>query len=215
MGHWTPRYAVNRAKWWWYERNNMDRPWLTPESAEILAGLILPGDIGIEWGSGRSTVWFARRMKRLTSMEDNQEWYEKVKATLARERVENADYHYAPPPGDGAVARDSDYVKIAESFADSSVGFALVDGSAREYCAQAIIPKIAPGGVMVIDNANWYFDHPTHSPASRYRLGHLNADWTKVAEMLGGWRAIWTSSGVTDTAIWIRPGHAVNHGAGS
>ena len=64
IGHWTPRYVVNRVAWFVYERRNMDKPWLTPRAVELLSELILPTDTGIEWGSGRSTAWFAKRLKQ-------------------------------------------------------------------------------------------------------------------------------------------------------
>jgi predicted O-methyltransferase YrrM len=208
IGHWTPRYVVNRVAWFFYERRNMDKPWLAPRAIELLAELLLPSDTGIEWGSGRSTAWFARRVKHLTSIEDNREWYDTVRKQLAEQQLTNVTYHFASRPPEADSARDSDYVKLSSSIPDSSLGFALVDGYAREYCAEAVIPKIAPGGLLVIDNANWYFDHPTHSPASRVGKGPKNERWAAVAQTLSQWRVIWTTQGVTDTAIWIRPAGA-------
>ena len=205
IGHWTPRYVVNRVAWFVYERRNMDKPWLTPRAVELLSELILPTDTGIEWGSGRSTAWFAKRLKHLTSIEDNREWYDIVSKRLAEQKLSNVTYHFAPTPAEDDSARNSEYVKHCSSFADKSLGFALVDGMAREYCAEAAIPKIAPGGLLVIDNANWFFDHPTHSPSSRVGNGPKNQPWAEVWKTLSRWRMIWTTQGVSDTGIWIRP----------
>src|SRR5258705_6754658 len=207
FGHWTPRYVLNRVRWFFYERRNMDKPWLTQRSIELLSELLLPSDVGIEWGSGRSTTWFARRLKHLTSIEDNKEWYDIVSKRLAEEKLTNVSYHHAPPPGADDNARRSEYVTLCSSIADSSLGFALVDGSAREYCAEAVIPKIAPGGLLVVDNANWFFDHPTHSPTSRVGQGPQNERWAAVGRTLSNWRMIWTTQGVSDTGIWIQPGN--------
>lgn len=206
IGHWTPRYVVDRVVWELYQRQDMDRPWLTPRSTELLSTLLLPGDIGLEWGSGRSTSWFAARLGHLTSVEDSEEWYARVQRRLADRGVDNVNYRYAPSPPDSEDARKSEYVAIAASFSDASLGFVLVDGSAREYCVEAVLAKVALGGVLVIDNANWYLDHPTHSPASRVGRGPQNDVWAALAQSLSRWRLIWTSQGVTDTAIYIRPG---------
>jgi predicted O-methyltransferase YrrM len=208
IGHWTPRYVVNRVAWFMYERRNMDKPWLTPGATELLAELLLPSDTGLEWGSGRSTVWFAKRLKHLTSIEDNREWYKTVTKRLSEQNVTNVSYHHAPAPPEGEGARQSPYVAICSSVPDRSLGFALVDGSAREYCTTAVIPKIAPGGLLVIDNANWFFDHPTHSPGSRMGKGPKNATWAEAAATLSNWRSIWTTQGISDTGIWIRPASA-------
>jgi len=205
IGHWTPRYVVNRVAWFFYERRNMDKPWLTPRATELLSELLLPSDVGIEWGSGRSTAWFAKRLKHLTSIEDNREWYDIVTKQLAQQGVNNVSYKYASPPKEDESARSSEYVTLCSSMPDRSLGFALVDGSAREYCADAVIPKIAPGGILVIDNANWFFDHPTHSPTSRVGKGAKDEKWAALAQILSKWRLIWTTQGISDTAIWIRP----------
>lgn len=208
MGHWTPRYVVNRMAWFMYERRNMDKPWLTPRATELLMELLLPSDTGLEWGSGRSTAWFAKRLKHLTSIEDNAQWYETVRKQLAERNLTNVTYHHAPTPPEGEGARNSPYVTLSASIPDRSLGLALVDGTAREYCTAAIIPKVAPGGLLVIDNANWFFDHPTHSPTSRVGKGPLNEAWAQAADTLATWRLIWTTQGISDTAIWIRPASA-------
>jgi predicted O-methyltransferase YrrM len=189
---------------WLYERQNQDKPWLTGEATKLLSSLLRPDDVGLEWGSGRSTVWFAKRVKHLTSMEDDAAWYEMVRERLAQAKLDNVTYMLS-----NTVSPDpatSEYVRIADRFADGSLGFALVDGNiSRDLCAEAAIPKIAPGGLLVIDNANWYLDHPTHSPNARYGKGPLNETWKRVQNKLTNWRMIWTSTGCSDTAIWIRP----------
>lgn len=205
LRHWTLRYIANRIAWYFYERRNMDKPWLTPRSTEILSTLLLPTDLGVEWGSGRSTLWLAGRLNHLTSIEDSKDWYSRIKQRLSNEDITNVTYHYAPPPPENREALASEYIALGCAFPDDSLGLALVDGSAREYCAEAIIPKIAPAGVLVVDNANWYLDHPTHSPYSRVGRGPANEAWSQLDETLSQWRLIWTSNGVWDTAIYIKP----------
>jgi predicted O-methyltransferase YrrM len=204
FGHWTPRYVVNRSRLWWYERRNPEAPWLTPEANRLLAGLVAPTATGVEWGSGRSTAWLAKRLSRLVSVESQPEWHGRVAIALARgpnahveQRLESLEPRADPTR--------SPYVCVALEIADGSLGFALVDGEYRDYCALAVLPKLAPGALLVLDNANWYLDRPTHSPASRTGLGPLNERWAEFERQVRGWPQIWTSSGVTDTAIWTRP----------
>ena len=200
--HWTPRYIIDKLRWYAYERKHLDTPWLTPQANEILATVLLRTDVGIEWGSGRSTAWFGKRLKHLTSIEHNVQWYDRVKAQLAQMGAGNVTYlQKSLLDGQG----NSPYVQIAHDFVDGSLNFALVDGELRRECLSAIIPKIARGGLLVLDNANWYIDHPSRSPDSRSGKGHLDADWAAVVASLSNWRMIWTSSGVTDTALWFRP----------
>jgi hypothetical protein len=100
----------------------------------------------------------------------------------------------------------SPYVRVCDRFAEGSVGFALVDGHLRDYCATAVVPKMATGGLLVVDNVNLYVDWETRAPNSRFGKGHATAEWGRFVEMVKGWRVIWTSNGVWDTAMWIRPG---------
>jgi predicted O-methyltransferase YrrM len=101
-----------------------------------------------------------------------------------------------------------EYARAIEPFEGGALDFVLVDGIRREECARAALSKIAPGGLLVIDNANWFLPSRSRSPNSRRPRGadaHASPIWREVAEALEGWRRIWTSNGVTDTAIWIRP----------
>ena len=70
----------------------------------------------------------------------------------------------------------------------------------------AVVPKMAPGGVLVLDNANLYVDYRTRSPNSRYGRGHAGAEWTRFMDLVAAWRMVWTSNGVWDTAMWIKAG---------
>jgi len=204
LAHITPRYVVDRVRFEAYQGRNLDKPWLTPAANEILASLLLPKDIGLEWGSGRSTKWFAKRLKHLTSVEHEGRWYERVSRELAQAGITNVDYRLLSlAPGQRGV--HSDYVHVSDEFEDGSLGFVLVDGRAREHCANSIVPKLAPGGVLVLDNANWFIDHPTRAPNSRAGKGAASPGWAAFVQRVAGWRHIWTSCGVSDTAIWIRP----------
>ncbi|MCK5642361.1 MAG: hypothetical protein KAJ19_16255 [Gammaproteobacteria bacterium] len=58
-------YALLRRQIW--IRMHPDVPWLTRQAVEILEDWLKPGYVGLEWGSGRSTLWFARRVSHLTS----------------------------------------------------------------------------------------------------------------------------------------------------
>ena len=69
--HWTFRYLIDRTELLLYERRHPDLPWLTREAVDFLASWLQPSDHGLEWGSGRSTVWLAQRVSRLVSIEHN------------------------------------------------------------------------------------------------------------------------------------------------
>jgi hypothetical protein len=62
-------------------------------------------------------------------------------------------------------------------------------------------PWLAPEAV------NRYLPSNSRSPNSRTpTLGTNGQIWGEVARDLGRWRCIWTSSGVSDTKIYVKPG---------
>jgi len=181
----------------------MDKPWLTPRAVELLDGLLRREDNAIEWGSGRSTCWLAARVGKLISVEADGQWFDRVKLMLAERNIRNVDYRHCPVPDE--EERESDYTRVSDELPDRSLGFALVDGAARGTCACNVLPKLQSGAVMVIDNINWYLDYPTRSPGSRTGKGPRDATWARFISETAGWRRIMTSSGVSDTGIWIKP----------
>jgi predicted O-methyltransferase YrrM len=206
IAHRTPRYIYHRIRQMLYERSHRDDPWLTPAAIRLLESLLRPADRGAEFGSGRSTIWFAERVAALTSVEHDEQWYEAISAKLKERRLANVDYILARPDQPVELGDQSTYARTALGFPDAGLDFALVDGHYRDYSAKFILPKIKSGGILIIDNVNWYLPSESRAPNSRTRaLGPNGKIWAEVAGELAQWRSIWTSSGVWDTAMFIRP----------
>jgi predicted O-methyltransferase YrrM len=201
----TPGYIYSRVRDLLYQRTHPADPWLTPAAIGLLATLLHPTDRGAEFGSGRSTLWFAARVAALTSVETNTRWHEKVTSQLKDRGVDNVEYILIPedqPMENG----DGPYARTALAFPDASLDFALVDSYYRDYTAKFIMPKIKPGGILIIDNINWHLPCQSKAPGTRpAELGPATSTWAEIGRELAGWRTIWTSNGVWDTAIFFRP----------
>jgi predicted O-methyltransferase YrrM len=205
--HWTPRYIIDRLAEKLYRRMHPNLPWLTPQANHILANVLKPSYTGLEFGSGRSTVWFAAHLSFLTSIEHNPQWYCKVSDMLAERRIKNVRYHLQEKEdGDLTEAPDSAYVRAAAEFEDGSLDFVLVDGIYRGSCAYAVVDKVKSGGMIVIDNVNWYLPCTSRAPNSRRSVdGAANEYWAKFFELTQAWRVDWSSNGISDTAIFWKP----------
>lgn len=207
--HWTPRYIRARAQLALYQRAHPDAPWLTPEAIQLLDSMLRPSDIGVEFGSGRSTVWLARRCAHLTSVEHDEAWYAKVSGTLADQGIAEVDYQYHPLDQTDATGARSAYAQVVHSSGDESIDFALVDGVYRDRVTLSLLPKIKPGGMLIIDDVHRYLPSSTTSPvALRPSAAPASPEWGQAAAALAGWRRIWTSSGVSDTAIFVKASDA-------
>lgn len=210
--HWTPRYLTDRLAEFRYQKRNPDLPWLTKDANSILETYLHSDDVGVEFGSGRSTIWLATHVKHLTSIEHDHQWHSLVRTNLALHCIENVTYHHEASNTSPFTADRSGYVRILDKFDEESLDFALVDGVYRDHCCNEVIDKLRPGGCLILDNANRYIPHETRSPHSQpIHLGPSGPVWREVSNRLSTWRFIWTSSGVTDTAFFFKPGN--NHGA--
>jgi predicted O-methyltransferase YrrM len=214
ISHWTPRYIQARTRQVLYQKAHPDAPWLTPHAIRLLTTMLRPSDIGAEFGSGRSTLWLARRCAHLISVEHDQVWHAKVAGMIARQGIQHVDYQCHPADAPEAAGDRSAYAQVARSVDDGSLDFALVDGAYRGHVALFLLPKIKPGGMLIIDNVNWYLPSPGSCPNSmRSSLPSASSAWVDVAAILGGWRRIWTSNGVWETAIFINaPGASDSRG---
>src|SRR5678815_5277967 len=94
--HITPRYIINRTRDWVYRKMNPGLPWLTQDAIKFLGTWLKPDMHGLELGSGRSTLWFAKRVKSLISVESDKGWFNRVQKQLNALSMVNVDYIYAP-----------------------------------------------------------------------------------------------------------------------
>jgi predicted O-methyltransferase YrrM len=165
---------------------------------EILKNWLKSGDRGIEWGSGRSTIWFAERVGSLVSVEHNPDWYMRVSAEISRKGLNNVDYNLCED--------ENSYSSFADRFPPESFDFCLVDGVARDRCALAALSLVKSGGIVVVDNYNYYLPTGSSSPHSRKAgEGAYTAEWTDFWKQVEDWRHVWTTNGVFDTALWVKP----------
>jgi len=200
--HWTARYVLDRSRNILSNLAHRDWPWLTPAAVEMLKQRLRPRDSVFEWGAGRSTLWLARRVRLVTSIEHDLLWFDRVQAQARRHRLTNVSLKLIPesgrPPG------TAPYVSPIYQYA--AFDLILVDGLHRPHCALAALTRIKPGGMIVVDNANWYLPSSSRSPASRTPdQGPASQEWAAFERQVAGWRLCWTDNGVTDTAIWFAP----------
>lgn len=199
--HWTPRYIWDRTSLWAYERANPDSPWLVRSMIDVLSTWLHPQDEGLEFGSGRSTVWLAKRVKFLTSIEHDKNWYEKVDGRISN-RFTNINL----------ILKENKegYISTIDFLTEESLDFCLIDGVYRDICTLRCLDKIKSGGILIIDNINRYIPNYSkrrgRAPNSRLpEDGYATHAWSEVGTLIRDWRYIWMTDGITDTALWVKP----------
>ena len=134
-----------------------ETPWLGFRAIRRIDHLLQPHWRLLEFGSGMSTVWFARRVSHIVSVETNFEWQARVNALLDHRGLsQRVEQRLVPKSLEGLSAtlpRDFDFV--------------LVDGETRDVAAELAVAAVKPGGYIYLDNSDVpWADHM----AARQRL---------------------------------------------
>lgn len=162
FSHWTPIYIYNRIKYSLYKKRYPSHPWLTQTSIQVLDSWLKPIDIGFEWGCGRSTLWFAKKVDHLTSIEHDELWYSRVNEILSAKQILNVRLLLRSKSG----GQSSDYVQAIGHIPDNSLDFILVDGRQRMLCLHASLEKLRPGGLLALDNAEMHMKSSSSAPGA-------------------------------------------------
>lgn len=120
----------------------------------------------LEWGSGGSTIWFARRVAEVYSIEHDPEYAHIVTGAAEYWGLENIHLIFvSPEEGDlsGFESRHSDYhgynfekyVKAPWQFSGSNdFDLIMVDGRARAACLKAALPRLKDQALLVLDDCD-------------------------------------------------------------
>ena len=207
--HWSRRYIRSRTLVGLDQLLHPRAPWLVRGARRWLESELRSSFVGIEWGSGRSTRWLARRVKRVVSIETNPNWYQRVTHRLQQSRLNNVDYVLVPIPyqegfpGEKCVvANRQAYGEAYGAIPDGTLDFAFVDGCHRALCVGLAIDLLKPGGILVLDNSNRFL--PTDSRVPERYATPRDDDWLRLSESLRQWRKLVFADGVTETSVWIK-----------
>jgi len=99
----------------------------------------------LEFGSGMSTLWYAKRASRVFSVESDKIWHEKISSLIAGENLNNVDLHYA---------EDSSGYTGFMSDSQEKFDLIMIDGLHRSLCADNAIKMLGPGGMLYLDNSD-------------------------------------------------------------
>jgi hypothetical protein len=116
-------------------------PWISYDAQRLLARFLTRESEVLEFGSGMSTLWYARKAGHVTSIEDSRDWYAGMERRLGG--LGNVDYHFAGHP--------AAYVSEAP---DKLYDLIMIDGSWRDRCAEFAIAHLKPGGTIYLDNSD-------------------------------------------------------------
>jgi len=126
------------------DSKNNPLPWLTYPSIEYLRNLDLTNETIFELGSGFSTLWFAKRSKKVFSVETDELWYNKIVGELSS--FDNVEID---------LVNENHGNEIFKGIEESDLIF--IDGLDREDALDYIIKNIDISKIkcIVVDNSEW------------------------------------------------------------
>jgi hypothetical protein len=119
-------------------------PWYTFPAIDLLSQKEFKDRSILEFGSGNSTIWWARRASSVVALENDRKWCDKISGMISA----NVSLHYI-----------ADY---GLQCADQVIGTTLfdiivIDGFDRFKAAQIAVQRLAEHGAIIVDNAEGYW----------------------------------------------------------
>ena len=168
-------------------------PWINYVVIQFLHHYLKPDMRVLEFGAGGSSVFFLKKKVKLFSIEHENSWIKEVHEILSPKHLKNWIPHYMKSSNPNQqVPEPKDYLSKIETIDNSSIEIALIDGRNRVECIKKSMPKIKPGGCIILDNS----DRPEYAPAYQ-----LLKKWSlKETSCITN-----ASNDVTPAAIWFKP----------
>lgn len=196
--HHNPTYILSKLKYLIYEKiTHKDYPWLTQKANKWLSKNLNKSMVGLEFGSGRSTLWFANNSKYIHSIETNKVWYDKIINTQEYLSKNNLKIYFCEEILEN-------YLKLLDSFESRKFDYILVDGKFRDHTALRSIKILKNKGFLIIDNINRYIPSFSKSPTSIRHLSETTKEWKEFINQTKNFKKYVFTNNITDTGIFIK-----------
>lgn len=151
----NPRHAYNAGLAYLFNLTHPDSPRFARGTVKALDRIDMRGWKCFEWGSGRSTFYFALRSGSIDSVEHSRTWYNIVTRELASRGILNAKVTLL----ETTEGTDTpDYQNHILAFPDEDFDCVLVDGIRRNECISSCVRKLKPGGLLILDDSQRGYD---------------------------------------------------------
>jgi hypothetical protein len=124
------------------DKNFEPLPWLTYSFIDFITERLSKEFNVFEFGSGNSTLFFARKVKDVTSVEHNIEWYNKLKSKIP----DNSKLILS------ISDRSEDYIAGLKQ-SDKKFDLIIIDGIHRVDCCLSASNYLTDKGVIILDDS--------------------------------------------------------------
>jgi len=124
------------------DENGEPLPWVTYSFIDFIRPRLHKDLTIFEYGSGSSTIFYAKNVKRVVSVEHDEAWFNKI----VKSKPGNAEMIFCKLERGGAYAQKA--AALGEKF-----DIIIVDGRDRVNCCKKSIEALSPAGVIVLDDS--------------------------------------------------------------
>lgn len=117
-------------------------PWFTYSSIDFLDSRITNDLTLFEFGSGNSTLFFSKKVKKDISVEHNKEWYDFIN------KIKPSNVELVLTKSDSV----NDYLSYFNNLKDK-LDIIIVDGLHRNECLINAIDKLSNKGIVILDDS--------------------------------------------------------------
>ena len=151
------QYQKNKLSWqksfldgFCQDENGAPLPWMTYPFIEFITPQLNKNLEIFEFGSGSSTLFFAKRVKKVIALESNAKWFEIMKLKIAEAKLDNIELILMKD-----ALENEEYAKYAQNLAAKGINFDLivVDSLKRSNCVKNSILALKPSGRLILDDS--------------------------------------------------------------
>jgi len=161
-------------------------PWITFEANKWLEKYLKPDMTVFEYGSGGSTLFFQKHVKKIVSIEHNRFWYKKMLKFSKKKNIFFNSYFLIEPekPIKRNVKEKDNYQSTLKSYSNmifkkyvNSINkypqdyfdVIFIDGRVRNLCVKKSLNKIRQDGIIILDDSEREEYQESISLLSRYK----------------------------------------------
>ncbi len=125
-------------------------PWMCYPLIKYLQENLNKNDVVFEFGSGASTLFFAKRVKKVVAIESNEKWHEIMCAKIEKSGLKNIELVLMKD-----ALENEKYDNYAKNLAANGVNFDLIiiDSLKRSSCTLNSIDALKTHGKLILDDS--------------------------------------------------------------
>lgn len=124
------------------DKDNHPLPWVTYGFIDFISNRLDKNMDIFEYGSGNSTLWYGEKVKSVTSVEHDKNWFEKIHKNMSN----NINLNYQE------LVYDGEYSRFANNL-NKKFDIIIVDGRDRVNCIKHSLSSIKENGIIILDDS--------------------------------------------------------------